>query len=93
MKIVLATLLSLEIAFGLLLVLPEPEPPERVVRAIAAYYREPTPERKSEIERQRRIIRDRRFRESVLIASLLASNSLGLFFVIRRIRIQNRAVV
>jgi hypothetical protein len=57
-----------------------------LAKAIVAYRQDPSPQYQSEMEHQRERVRRIRFHQSLFMASLVAANSVGLFYVSRRIQ-------
>jgi hypothetical protein len=90
MKLLQGSLILSEILFILLVIFPSMVESRPFAQAIAAYSQDPSSRNKSELERQRAIVDDTRFRHNLFIIGLLAANSLGLFVVARRNRLDER---
>ena len=91
MKTLRAILICSEILFVLLLLFP-PYESRSLAGAIAAYHREQSPENQRELDYQKARYRHTRIIESVVILVLLMSNSAGLVFVFRKVRLHEKAV-
>jgi hypothetical protein len=85
MKLARIILIIAEILFVLLLLFAPAVESRPFARAIVAYQHDPSPQNAQDLEQQREIVRNRRVRESIVIAALLAANSAGLFYVTRRL--------
>ena len=85
MKLLRIILIISEALLLLLLVNPPFIGSHSFAGAIAAYHRDPTLQNKSELERQREIVREKRIQQSTFLAALLALNSAGLIYVGRRL--------
>jgi hypothetical protein len=85
-KILRIILVISEVLFLVLLIFPPVVESRPFANAIVAYHENPSPQTKSELEHQQEIVRGMRFHQSLFIAGLLAVNSVGLFYVLRRIQ-------
>ena len=86
MKVLRVILVISEVLFLVLLVFPPFVESRPFAHAIVVYHEDPSPQNKSELERQQEIVRGMRFHQSLFIAGLLVANSVGLFYVLRRIQ-------
>src|SRR5262245_44340447 len=88
MKILQIILAILEVFFFFILVSSPVSENRPLARAIAMYHQDPSPQNKIDLERQRKASRERLTSQILVIAALLILNSVGLFYVSRRIRSQ-----
>ena len=86
MKLFRLVLIVSEVFLFLLFLSPPFVGGHPLARAIVAYHQDPSVQNKSELELQRELHQHRRFVQSLLIGSLLAVNTVGLFYVSRLLR-------
>lgn len=89
-KLLFVGMLLVELLLVGTLVSPEFVHRKSFDRAFFAYDRDPTPEAKAKLLRERRIVQNIIVRDKGVIAMLLAANTFGLWKVLRRCRVTGR---